>query len=92
MKIPDNPFESLDNICACSPRDWAANPEDAWIYGIVCGWGFDEEDDGKSCTNELEAKFGPEKWDKQDTERLKVLHNDFLKAKELLAEYKKKEE
>lgn len=20
-------------------RDWSVNPRDAWLYGIICGWG-----------------------------------------------------
>ena len=41
------------------------------------------EDEGKSCTDELEKKFGSGKWDKSDTERLKILHKNYEKAKEL---------
>lgn len=42
-----NPFQSLKNVVAFSCRDWSANPEDAWIYGIIIGLGFDEDDEGK---------------------------------------------
>ena len=87
-----NPFQSFQNVVAFSCRDWSANPEDAWIYGIVCGWGFDEEDEGKSCTDELEKKFGFEKWNKSDTERLKILHKNYEKAKELFEQYAKEKE
>lgn len=86
-----NPFQSLKNVVAFSCRDWSANPEDAWIYGIVFGWGFDEEDEGKSCTDELEKKFVG-KWDKLDTERLKILHKNYEKAKELFEQYAKEKE
>ena len=84
-----NPFQSLKNVVAFSCRDWSANPEDAWIYGIINGWGFNEDDEGKSCTDELERKFGSNKWTKSDTKRLKVLHNNWEKAKELMAKYAK---
>ena len=84
-----NPFQSLENVLAFSCRDWSANPEDAWIYGIIMGWGFDEDDKGKSCTDELERKFGSNKWTKSDSKRLKVLHNNWKKAKELMAKYVK---
>lgn len=87
-----NPFQSLQNIVAFSCRDWSADPEDAWIYGIINGWGFDEDDEGKSCTDELERKFGSNKWTKSDTKRLKVLHNNWEKAKELMAKYAKEKE
>ena len=81
-----NPFQSIENVVAFSCRDWSANQEDAWIYGIIRGWGFDEDDEGKSCTDELERKFGSNKWSKSDTKRLKVLHNNWEKAKELFLE------
>lgn len=81
-----NPFESLRNVVAFSCRDWSADPEDAWIYGIIIGWGFDEDDEGKSCTDELERKFGSNKWSKSDTKRLKVLHNNWKLAEELFLE------
>lgn len=87
-----NPFESLRNVVAFSCRDWSANPEDAWIYEIIMGWGFDEDDKGKSCTDELERKFGSNKWSKSDTKRLKVLHNNWKLAEELMAKYAKEKE
>ena len=42
-----------------------------------------EVDEGKSCTDELERKFGANKWSKSDTKRLKVLHNNWKLAEEL---------
>lgn len=87
-----NPFESLRNVVAFSCRDWSVDPEDAWIYGIIIGWEFDEDDEGKSCTDELERKFGSNKWSKSDTKRLKVLHNNWKLAEELMAKYAKEKE
>lgn len=81
-----NPFQSLKNVLAFSCRDWSADLEDAWIYGIIVGWGFDEDDEGKSCTDELEKKFGSNKWSKSDTKRLKVLHNNWKLAEKLFLE------
>lgn len=44
MSAPDNigrldPFESLRNAIVVHPRDWAADYRDAWIYGVIVGWG-----------------------------------------------------
>lgn len=32
-------FESLRSAVGRDFRDWSANPYDAWIYGIIVGWG-----------------------------------------------------
>jgi len=34
-----SPKSSLKLTVTSDPRDWSINPSDAWIYGIVCGWG-----------------------------------------------------
>lgn len=34
-----SPKNSLRSAMATDSRDWSANATDAWIYGIVCGWG-----------------------------------------------------
>lgn len=35
----ENPLNSLALAVALDPRDWCRHRTDAWIYGIVCGWG-----------------------------------------------------
>lgn len=32
-------IESMRAAMAFDPRDWLINSGDAWLYGIVCGWG-----------------------------------------------------
>ncbi len=33
------PIKSLRTCLPFDARDWSVNKNDAWIYGIVCGWG-----------------------------------------------------
>lgn len=32
-------LDSLDSVVAFSARDWSQDPNDAWLYAIICGWG-----------------------------------------------------
>lgn len=48
---------SLGDMCSFSSKDWGACREDAWLYGIVCGWG-DEHGDGCDALPEIQARFG----------------------------------
>jgi len=34
-----NPLVSMRIAMATDPRDWSKNETDAWLYGIVVGWG-----------------------------------------------------
>ena len=38
MAVGD-PRESAAACMAASPRDWSLDHRDAWLWGIVCGWG-----------------------------------------------------
>lgn len=76
MKGDINPLQSLKNVIACDPRDWAnSGRRDAWTYGIVCGWG--------DAISEVAARY---KWTEDDVLRLKTQHmifdalNKFLMA------------
>ena len=51
---------SISAAMAKHPRDWSSDHRDAWVYGIVCGWG-DEID-------EVAAVHG---WKDEDVERLR---------------------
>jgi hypothetical protein len=66
--------ESLRNIAAFSPRDWAAHKEDAWIYGIVLGWGGDNPEDTLAVREELKQLH---RWTDDDMDRLDRLHAEF---------------
>ena len=67
-----DPFKSLHNIIVYSPSDFSKTIEMAWIYGIVVGWDDDE------CFEEFEKKFTC--WSKNDSKRLKELHENFVKV------------
>ncbi len=71
--MENNPFESLHSVMAFDPRDWSLNPKDAWIYGIVAGWG------DKASYKELREKHG---WSISTTERLHRLHREFTLQRE----------
>ena len=64
-----NPFVSLANILAFSSRDWAERREDAWIYGIVCGWG--------DAIGEVASRHN---WDSNSVRRLRMLHLAFRRS------------
>lgn len=63
---PTCPKESLRGIIAFDSRDWSINKRDAWIYGIVIGWG--------NSVFEVGEQHG---WDLETTKRLLQLHKDF---------------
>jgi len=63
----ENPLEALQMALAFSPRDWATEKRDAWIYGIALGW----DDD---CYPEFNRKFG---WGKETFKRIQRLHVKF---------------
>lgn len=57
-------LESLHDCMIGSALDWAAASRDAWMYGIVVGWG----DEGA-----LEEVAKAHDWSEQSVERLKKL-------------------
>ena len=71
----ENPFESLHATLVFCSRDWAVNEKDAWIWGIVVGWDWDDESMSK-----IRSQLG---WSDETIARLTRLHKQFLFAKEL---------
>jgi hypothetical protein len=61
------PLRSLECLVALSARDWAATEEDAWLYGVVIGW-------GDEALRELAREF---RWPRRVVSRLKRLHDYF---------------
>lgn len=57
-----NPLISLHNLCSFNVRDWSTDKGDAWIYGIVCGWG--------NAIHEVAKSHG---WDRATVTRLRKL-------------------
>ena len=62
------PLESLEYCVACHSRDWSMHNRDAWLYGIVCGWGDAWDDIAKQ-----------HHWNGEVIARLKMLHKKFAK-------------
>jgi hypothetical protein len=60
--------ESLEACMTSSPRDWAANERDAWMWGIIVGWDIES-------FAELRIKFG---WDGPTAIRLINLRNEYM--------------
>jgi len=65
------PLESIEHTLALASIDWSLNKNNAWLWGITCGW----DDD---CLRELSDRFG---WSTKTVERLKELHKSFNKLK-----------
>jgi len=67
----ENPAKSLYDIIVFDSRDWGLSDNNAWIYGIVVGWGY--------ALSEIGHKFN---WSKSNIHRLERLHKKFTKLKE----------
>jgi len=61
----------MRNLMATNSRDWSTDRSDAWLYGIVLGWGHGE------AMAELAEQHG---WAPEDVRRLKSLHEKFNEA------------
>jgi hypothetical protein len=58
----ENFLASMAHCMAFHPRDWGLDRRDAWLYGIVCGWG-----------DALQEVAERHKWDEPTVERLQRL-------------------
>jgi len=58
--------KSLRDTMATHARDWSLNSRDAWLYGVVCGWG--------RVLPEVAAKHN---WSAQDVTRLRELRTAY---------------
>lgn len=61
------PLISIHDTLAFGPKDYSINKDDAWIYGIVCGW-------DKLSMAEMQRRHG---WTDNTVKRLVDLHNKF---------------
>lgn len=73
--ITMNALESIECTITFDVSDWSTSRRDAWIYLIVFGW--DEE------TEEIAKKH---RWDSEDIERGKNMHEQWTAAKQWLKE------
>ena len=69
-----DPVTALEDAIAFSADDWAETRSMAWVYGIVLGWDFDDDEDGQECRDEFRRKFG---WTDDQMARLDTLHAAF---------------
>ena len=60
---------SLRTTMTTDSRDWSLYKRDAWIYGIVVGWG--------DALPEISKKFG---WSDEDINRLKKYHAEVYRC------------
>ena len=63
---------AIDSLVAClsfDPRDWGAERRDAWLYGILVGWG--------DALPEVAARHG---WSSVDVMRLTRYHTAIVAA------------
>jgi hypothetical protein len=74
--VSEDPFASIVTSIATHSRDYGNDPTDAWVYGIVCGWD-DEPDDDSRVMEELAEKHG---WTEADVARLRRLRTKYIAA------------
>lgn len=70
-KPEENPYASVADAMNFSSRDWGLNHRDAWIYGIVVGWG-----DAINCVADRHG------WADETVARLQRLHRAYNAGKE----------
>jgi hypothetical protein len=58
-----SPLNYLEELLGFDSRDWSLNSKDAWMYGIICGWGDAIEDVAKKHS-----------WTNDQVDQLKDLH------------------
>ena len=73
---PENPLQSLTMVICGSSKDFSQSAFDAYLYGVCVGW-----DDNAYA--ELKKKHS---WSDETAERQKALHQNFIKAWNLLTE------
>jgi len=66
----ENPLVSIELSICFDSKDYSTNKIDAWIYGIVCGWGESYPEIAKLHN-----------WSDEDVERNKRLHEKFIEFK-----------
>lgn len=70
--MDENALNSLQHTLARNVRDWSTAKTDAWLWGVICGWG-DEDDE---CWDELKHQHG---WSEEACAHLRALHADYTR-------------
>lgn len=68
MSDLENPFTSIHDTICFDSKDYSLNHRDAWLYGIIVGWG-----------DSLDGISKKHNWSVEMTERLKRLHVSYQK-------------
>lgn len=69
MTLPEV-IVNLQNVMNTDPRDWSTNKRDAYLYGVIVGWG--------SAMKEVAKQHN---WSDDTVERIKRGHKAIKKAK-----------
>ena len=73
-----NPMQALHEAMVFSSNDWGAAPDFAWIYGIIVGWGpDDDEPESDDAIPSLAEQHG---WTPEQVDHLRALHAAFKRA------------
>lgn len=76
-------FGGLNRLLATSSRDWGATREDAWLYGLFCGWDCEDNHehddlcDNGAAMNEMVKSYG---WSPETVARLRSYRAAVLAA------------
>jgi hypothetical protein len=70
MSLLSDALDSAYTTMTLDSRDWAENKRDAWLYGILVGWG--------AAAVEFEQKGW---WRPEDTSRMRLLHTAIIEAR-----------
>ena len=63
--------DSAATQMARSPRDWSKDSRDAWLYGLIVGWG--------DALEEVASRHG---WNQEHRDRLCILHASLPRSEE----------
>ena len=73
-----SPLDSVKTCITASARDWSLESNDAWMYGIVCGWSAE-------ALTELIQRHG---WSDKDVTRLRLLRMSWENTNRVIKEQK----
>ena len=76
-----DPLDSIESAIAFDVKDWSTDRRSFWIDCIVFGIDrYEEDPESKEVFNKLVEEYH---WDDKDIERLRLLHEKWLKLKEI---------
>lgn len=76
-----NPLDSIECAISFDVKDWSTDRRSFWIYCIIFGIdSYEEYPEYKEEFNKLVKEYH---WDDKDISRLRLLHEKWLKLKEM---------